>query len=160
MLEQDKICKASYFVCKGCMRMYFIDRKGTEQTTQFALENWWISDYNSLENKSPANFYIQTIEASEVIILDKDKQEELLLRVPKLEKYFRLIFLRAYAASQYRIKLNHEFSREEQYHHFNSLYPDFIQRIPQYMLASYLGFTPEFLSKIRGKKAKSFLKPG
>lgn len=154
VLSQGKICRSSYFILKGCLRLYFFNDKGAEQTTQFAIENWWISDYNSLENKVPSEFQIQAVEASEVIAFDKEIQDSLFELVPKLERYFRLILQRAYAASQVRTKINYTMSREAQYHLFSTAFPEFVQRVPQYMLASYLGFTPEFLSKIRARKVK------
>ena len=85
------------------------------------------------------------------MILHRYSQEELLQQFPKMERYFRFIYQRAYAASQRRIKFLYEFTREELYHHFNDHYPEFVQRIPQYLIASYLGFTPEYLSEIRSK---------
>lgn len=154
LLTEGKTCSANYFVVRGCLRMYFFDDKGVEQTTQFAIENWWISDHTSLENRVPSGFQIQAVEASEVIALERNIQEELFERVPKLERYFRLILQRAYSAVQIRTKILHTLSREEQYHQFNAAFPEFVQRVPQYMLASYLGFTPEFLSKIRARKPK------
>lgn len=154
ILTEGKICSANYFVVKGCLRMYFFDDKGAEQTTQFAIENWWISDYTSLENRIPSGFQIQAVEASEVIAFEKNSEKELFDKVPKLERYFRLILQRAYSAVQTRTKFLHTLSREAQYHQFNDAFPEFVQRVPQYMLASYLGFTPEFLSKIRARKGK------
>lgn len=91
--------------------------------------------------------------SAEVIAWNKEVQEELILAIPQLERYFRVILQRAYAATQRRIEYMYSFTDEERYRHFSDLYPDFLQRVPQYMLASYLGFTPQFLSKIRAKKA-------
>jgi hypothetical protein len=84
--------------------------------------------------------------------LSLQSQEHLFTLFPQIEKYFRLIYQRAYAASQLRMKYQYDLSREELYHHFNNQFPEFIQRIPQYLLASFLGFTPEYLSEIRRKK--------
>jgi CRP/FNR family transcriptional regulator, anaerobic regulatory protein len=154
VLEEGKICSENYFVGKGCLRMYFIDDKGTEHTTHFALENWWLSDYTSLETGQPSGFYIQAVEASEVFVLKKEQEERLFETLPQLERYFRIIHRRAHAAWQYNIRYRYTYSREEQYHHFNGLFPEFVQRVPQYMLASYLGFTPEYLSEIRKKVKK------
>ncbi|MBW8683809.1 Crp/Fnr family transcriptional regulator [Chitinophaga rhizophila] len=152
LLRQDMICNANYFILKGCFRRYYIDEKGTEQTIQFAIDNWWITDYDSMEKRSPSSYFIQAVETGEVAILDKRIQEELFQKVPVMERYFRLVLQRSYAAAIQRIRYIYEFSGEERYNHFSSLFPEFLQRIPQYMLASYLGFTPEFLSKIRAKK--------
>ena len=133
--------------------MYFIQANGVEQIIQFAIENWWITDYQSLDWQVPSRFYIQAIEPSEVAILDYRITADLCNRIPKLDRYFRLIVQRAYAASQQNLLFIYTFSGEERYHHFNEAFPEFIQRVPQYMVASYLGFTPEFVSKIKSRPA-------
>lgn len=152
LLEEGQICKASYFIEKGCSRMFFVSDKGDEQTVNFALENWWISDYSSLLSQTSSAFYIQAIEQSDIVVLTHQAQEALSSKIPQLERYFRIILQRAYGASQVRIKHIHNLSREEMYRYFQGLFPDFVNRVPQYMLASYLGFTPEYLSEIRKKK--------
>lgn len=150
--EAGATCRENYFVVKGCLRLYFIDIKGAEQTTQFAIENWWISDLTSFLFQKPSDFYIQAAEATDVIVIEHRHYDEMFEKLPKLEKYFRLIFQKQHQASQIRIKYLYSQTAEERYFNFNKLFPDFVQRVPQYMLASYLGFTPEFLSKIRAKK--------
>ena len=150
--EAGATCRANYFVVKGCLRLYFIDIKGAEQTTQFAIENWWISDLTSFLFQQPSDFYIQAAEATEVIIIERRHYDEIFEKLPRLEKYFRLIFQKLHQASQIRIKYLYSQTAEERYTNFSTLFPAFVQRIPQYMLASYLGFTPEFLSKIRARK--------
>jgi len=152
LLTEGKICKSNYFVSKGCLRLFFVNEKGIEQTIQFALENWWIADYTSFSSQKPSGFYIQAVEKSEVLALDFVSQEEMLNRFPQMERYFRLVHQRAHAAAQFRIKFLYSLSKEEFYNHFNKLYPEFVQRIPQYLLASFLGLTPEYLSEIRGRK--------
>jgi len=152
LLVEGKISKCNYFVNKGCLRLFFINEKGIEQTIQFALENWWLSDYASFSSQKPSEFYIQTVEKSEILALDFMLQEEMLARFPQMERYFRCVHQRAHAASQFRIKTLYTMSREELYHMFNEKYPEFVQRIPQYLLASFLGFTPEYLSEIRAKR--------
>jgi CRP-like cAMP-binding protein len=152
LLEPNHVCRELYFVSKGCLRSYFLNKKLNEQITQFAIENWWMSDYYSLENEKPSSYYIQAVENSEIISIHKNKLEELFKKTPRLERYFRIVQQRAFTAAQKRIEYIYAFSDEERYRHFSSLYPTFIQRIPQYMLASYLGFTPQFMSKIRAKK--------
>ena len=152
LLTEGKICTSNYFVISGCLRLFFINDKGVEQTVQFALENWWLADYTSFSAQKPSQHFIQTVEKSEVLALDYLSQEKLLKEFPYMERYFRLIHQRAHAAYQLRIKYLYSVSREELYHQFNELYPEFVQRIPQYLLASYLGFTPEYLSEIRKKR--------
>ncbi|MDR3679856.1 MAG: Crp/Fnr family transcriptional regulator [Flavipsychrobacter sp.] len=152
ILVAGAICTANYFVLNGCFRMYFIKESGQEQIVQFGLNNWWISDLTSLESGKPSGFYIQAIEDANVAVLTKQNQELLFSSMPKAERYFRLVMQKAYAASLMRLQYLFDLSAEERYHHFNTAYPEFVQRVPQYMLASYLGFTPEVLSKIRAKK--------
>lgn len=152
LLKEGKTCNTNYFIVKGCMRLYYINDKGVEQIVQFGIDNWWLTDYISYLSHKPSQFYIQTVEATTLICWHRDKEEELYLKIPALERYFRLILQRSVAASQQRLKYLYDFTGEERYHHFNNSFPEFVQRIPQYMLASYLGFTPEFLSKIRAGK--------
>ncbi|HLK27518.1 MAG TPA: Crp/Fnr family transcriptional regulator [Puia sp.] len=152
LLKDGQKCNANYFILKGCMRMYYITETGTEQIVQFAIDNWWMTDYMSLDSQKPSQFNIQAAENSEVAILEKNMQEELFSKIPKMERYFRIILQKAYAASVMRMRYIFTQSGEERFHHFSSSFPEFVQRVPQYMLASYLGFTPEFLSKLRAKK--------
>jgi len=152
LLKQGEICHNYCFVLKGCLRMYLNTDKGVEQITHFGIENWWIADYMSLMQSSPSDFNIQAVEESEIACIDSQTLESVFVRIPKLERYFRIVTQRAYGASLMRIKYIYTFSGEERFRHFERSFPEFIQRVPQYMLASYLGFTPEFLSKIRSKK--------
>ncbi|RYD82304.1 MAG: Crp/Fnr family transcriptional regulator, partial [Sphingobacteriales bacterium] len=152
VLEEGQVCKQHYFVENGLLRMYYINEKGVEHTTQFALENWWITDHMSFQKRLPSGFYIQAVESSSVSAISFDDQEHLLAKHPAMEKYFRIVYQRAYAANQFRIKYIYDLSKEEMYDTFASKNPEFVQRIPQYLLASFLGFTPEYLSKIRRKR--------
>jgi CRP-like cAMP-binding protein len=151
LLYSGELCKHNYFVLKGCLRLFFIDEKGVEQTTQFAIENWWLSDYMSFQNQLPSDFNIQAVEHTELLSISYMTQEKMFQEVPKMERYFRLVYQKAAAAAQVRAKYQHTFSKEEQFINFRNRFPEFIQRIPQYLLASYLGFTPEYLSEIRKK---------
>jgi len=149
VLQEGQVCTTMYFITKGCFRQYIINDKGTEQTLQFGIESWWITDYLSYHNHTPSNFYIQAVENSEVIAIEKSVLESLLIQIPKLERYFRIVSQKTFGAAQMRIKFLFTMSAEERYHHFNNLNPEFVQRVPQYMLASYLDFSAEFMSKIR-----------
>ncbi|GAB3555580.1 Crp/Fnr family transcriptional regulator [Spirosoma fluminis] len=153
LLTEGTICRSNYFVVQGCLRMFFVNEKGVEQTVQFALERWWLADYTSFSAQSPSGFYIQAVEPSEILSLTHSAQEELLQAYPQLERYFRLVHQRAHAAAQFRIRILYGYSREALYHQFVRRYPEFVQRIPQYLLASFLGFTPEYLSELRGRSA-------
>jgi len=151
LLTEGKVCKHHYFVLSGCLRKFFVNEKGIEQTTEFAIEKWWMTDNIAYERQLPTEFNIQAVENSEVLRIDKQSQDKLLDEFPKMERYFRFIYQRAYAASQMRIKYLYDFSKEEGFHHFNKHHPEFVQRIPQHLIASFLGFTPEYLSEIRKK---------
>jgi CRP/FNR family transcriptional regulator, anaerobic regulatory protein len=154
LLKEGQVCTANYFIAKGCLRMYSVAETNNEQIVQFGIDNWWLTNYMSLDRQQPSLFYIQAIEPTQVIVLNSKIQDELFEKLPQLERYFRVVLQRSYAASIMRIHYMHTFSGEERYHHFSNLFPEFVQRIPQYMLASYLGFTPEFLSKIRGRSSR------
>lgn len=152
LLSEGEVCKYNYFVISGCLRKFFIDEKGVEQTTEFAIENWWITDNIAYEHRKVSAFSIQAVENSQVLMIDYASQEKMLTHFPQMERYFRFVYQRAYAASQMRIKYLYSLSKEEFYRHFINSHPEFAQRVPQYLLASYLGFTPEYLSEIRNKR--------
>lgn len=152
LLKEGQVCTAQYFVVKGCFRMYYVNDKGAEHITQFGIDNWWICDYKSYDSAQGSQYYIQAVTEVEVIVWDKVKGEKLLEQIPALERYFRILLQRNAASAQQRIKYLFEFSGAELYHHFNNTHPDFVQKVPQYMLASYLGISAEFLSKIRAGK--------
>lgn len=151
LILSGEICRSIYFVQKGCLRKFFINEKGVEQTTEFAIESWWMTDTFAYERQEKSSFTIQAVEPSVVLMIDLQAQEELLKKHPVMERYFRMVYQRAYAAAERRIRYLYEMSREELYIHFSTQYPWFIQRIPQYLIASFLGFTPEYLSEIRAK---------
>lgn len=152
LLEAGEVCYENYFIVKGCFRLYLITAKGVEQVIQFGIENWWITEYVSLKSNKPSGFYLQATEASEVVVLKREREEELFSKIPQLEKYFRLVLEKAYSAQLNRIHYIFNLTGEEQYKMMCKNYPEFVQRIPQYMLASFLGITPEFLSMLRAKR--------
>ncbi len=151
ILTEGQICKANYFVLDGILRKFFINEKGVQQTTEFAIENWWMTETFSYINQTATEFYIQAVHPTQLLVIRQQAYDELLEKHPALEKYFRMVYQKAYAAAQMRIKFLYEYSREELYLHFLKDQPVFLQRVPQYLVASYLGFTPEYLSEIRKK---------
>jgi len=151
LLREGEICSNNYFVEKGCLRMFFNNDKMVEQTTQFAIEDWWLSDYFSFARQSPSEYAIQAVEKSVIVAIDYQLQDKLFSEVPQMERYFRIMMQRALSASQLRVKMIYQLSKEEMYRHFNRSYPQFFQRVPQYMIASYLGLTPEYMSELRKK---------
>lgn len=152
LLSSGQVCRSLYFVEKGCLRMYFLNLKTAEQITQFALEGWWLTDFFSFMDNKPSAYSIQTIETSKIVSIDLQLYDELLKELPQLERYFRIIMQKNLAASQLRTKCLYEMSKEELYNHFCTSFPEFMQRVPQYMIASYLGLTPEYVSALRKKK--------
>ena len=154
LLKQGQICGGNFFVLSGCFRMFTITANGAEQILQFGISGWWISDYHSFENNLPSEYYIQAVEDSEIAIITKSVYEDLFNKIPLLDKYFRIMMQRAYVASLKKIELLLCTSAEDRFTQFTNDFPDFVQRIPQYMLASFLGFTPEFLSMLRAKLSK------
>lgn len=154
LILEGQTCRQYFFVVKGCLRLFFLDQNGVEQTIQFALENWWMTDLDAFKAGKKSAYTVQAIEASEVLAIDYRNYEKLLAEYPVMEKYFRKMYERAYAASLFRIKYISRLSKSEFYKMFITLYPAFVQRIPQKILASFLGFTPEYLSELRKKPVR------
>lgn len=152
LVQEGQVCRSLYFVEKGCLRMFFVDAKSVERITQFALDSWWIADYFSFMDNQPSDYSIQAIEKSEILAIDRQVMDDLLRELPQMERYFRIVMQKAVAASQLRIKYMFEMTKEEFYLHFVNSFPEFAQRVPQYMIASYLGLTPEYVSELRKKK--------
>jgi len=155
LLQQDQYCQHQYFILQGCFRCFYINPKGMEQIINFAVENWWLADFDSLLNKRASRLNIQALEEAVVLKITREKLELILLDHPSLERYFRIIYEKIRIADQRRMQFMFDLSGEELYDVFYEANSDFVQRVPQYMLASYLGLTPQFLSKIRGRKRKN-----
>jgi len=149
--EAGEVSRYQNFVTNGCMRSYYIDENGFEHNVQFAIEDWWIGDMASFLTKKPASLYIEALEDSEVMQLDSPTMEELYIKIPKLERFFRILLQNAFIAFEQRIISVISRTAEERYLEFINKYPQLEQRLPQIHIASYLGITPEFLSKIRKK---------
>lgn len=155
LLEPGQICKSQYFILEGCFRTYYIDQKGNEQIMHFAIEHWWMTDYDSLNNQQPSEMYIQALEPSVVLEVDLETLNGLFDLYPKIDRLFRIIAEKTFIAAQRRLQHMLSLRREEMLDTFQEGSFSFSDRVPQYMIASYLGFTPEFLSMIRAKKRKS-----
>ncbi|GGH31297.1 Crp/Fnr family transcriptional regulator [Dyadobacter endophyticus] len=151
LLEEGQRCHEKFFIVKGCVHLLYLRQNGVEQTIDFALENWWTTDFMAFQDGGTAQFSIRAIEATEVLAISAAQQRELLSAFPELNEYFHLVFQRAYAASQMRVRKMYDLSKEDLYRDFSKKYPAFLQRVPQYLMASFLGFTPEYLSEIRKK---------
>lgn len=148
------VAKHRYYVLKGAFRAYVVADEGQDHTITFAIEDWWITDYNSYIFQQPATMFVVALEESIILQLDFEKEQALKQQNHKFETFFRIVAERGLASQQRRIISNLTQTAEERYENFVSKYPQIVQRVPQYALASYLGMTTEFLSRIRNKKTK------
>lgn len=151
IVQQEDVCKSINFITSGCTKTFYMNAKGQEHIVSFSIEDWWTSDLGSFINKTPADFNIQCVENTKLIQFTNENMEELYEKIPKLERLFRKIVERAFISSQKRIIRNFSLSAKERYLIFKETYPKIEQRVPQYMIASYLGITKEFLSKIKSQ---------
>lgn len=149
IIQPNTICLHQSYVLKGAFRSYFVNDKGIEHTIQFAIEDWFISDFSSYINQKLASLYIEALEDSIIQQIAYQDVEDLCNKNQKFERFFRLVAQKSFAFSQHRVLSNIGKSAEERYLEFFNLYPSIVQRVPQYALASYLGMSPEFLSKTR-----------
>jgi CRP/FNR family transcriptional regulator, anaerobic regulatory protein len=146
-----EICKHSYFVNSGLLRSFNINDNIVEHVLHFACEGWWIGDMYSLLSQKPGNLFIEVMEDSEIVLLSKENQEQLYFEIPKLERFFRILTENSLVAHQERLMDNLSLSAEDRFDKFCKRYPTLIQRVPQKQIASYIGVTPEFFSKMKSK---------
>ena len=139
------------YVNSGCLMTYYTDEKGHDHVMQFSTAGWWTGDLNSLLKCVPSVYFTRALADSEVLLITKVGLDNLLDRFPKFEKFFRIIFQNSLVTHQERIILNYSATADERYQHFLEKYPTLEQFVPLKYIASYLGITPEFLSKIRRK---------
>ncbi|WP_295121387.1 Crp/Fnr family transcriptional regulator [uncultured Chitinophaga sp.] len=154
LLQEGEVCRFEAFISKGCIRSYYVDEHGAEITLQFAIENWWVSDIASFHENKPSRMFIETLEDCELLILHPDTKESLLRQAPCFERMFRLMVQRNLSRLQERLFQTIATSAEEKYLDFLQRYPTIPQRAPQHQIASFLGFSPEFLSKVRTRLSK------
>lgn len=152
--REGEVAKLGAFVCKGFLRSYVIDNKGKEHIIQFAPENWWISDKIGMSKDAPATYFIDAIEDSELLTTDMQGHITMLQKIPGYTESFQKGMQKRTAAKDIRIVHSLTSTAEERYNDFLATYPTIARRVPQHMLASYLGITPETLSRIRKLKAK------
>ena len=153
IVQHGDICKYTNFILSGCTKNFFLDDNGQEHIIMFAIENWWTSDIGSFITQTASDFNVQCIENTEVIQFSNQNQDEIFKNIPKIETLFRKLLEKALVSSQKRILNNFSLSAKERYLFFKKQYPTIEQRVPQYMVASYLGITKEFLSKIKSQIA-------
>lgn len=154
LLLEGEVCSHYYFILSGLVRSYLIDDKAQEKIVRFGIENWWITEHTSFYETSPSRYYIQALEPTQVLTLSKRHLEQLFDSVPKLERVFRIILEKLLTALIKKHEIYEKMSSREHYEEFLRNLPEFSTRIPQYMLASYLDITPEYLSSLR-KSIKS-----
>lgn len=148
-LQEGDVCNRSIFIEKGSLYSYTIDDKGTQHVIQFAFEGWWIGDLYSFLTGEPSKMNIETLEDSDVLTIERQDHFKLLSEVPKYETYYRILFQDAYVALQRRVSITIGLSAEEKYQRLLNQYQSFINRVPLHLIASYLGVSPETLSRIR-----------
>jgi CRP-like cAMP-binding protein len=152
IVQPSFITKYRHYVLKGGFRAYVVADEGQEHTINFAIDDWWITDYNSYIFQQPATMFVVTLEDSTILQIDYETEQELKKQNHKFETFFREIAERGLAFQQRRIISNLIHTAEERYENYVSKYPQIVQRVPQYALASFLGMTTEFLSRIRNKR--------
>lgn len=153
LLQEGDVCRYTTFVEKGMLRTFTVDEKGNEPILQFSMEGWWIADLYSFLTEEPSLYNIEALEDCELLLITKENWEILLAKVPAFERYFRLLIQNNLIATQQRLMSSLSQSAEEKYTKLINNFPGCIQRVPQHMIASYLGITPETLSRIRGQMA-------
>ncbi|MFH6994387.1 Crp/Fnr family transcriptional regulator [Flavobacterium sp. FlaQc-48] len=154
ILKEGEICRTINFVQSGTLRAFYRDPQGKESTIMFAISDWWITDMACFINQQPAMLNIETIEESSIFHLHKQDLDDLYLKIPKFERFFRIIMQNAYIREQLRVIQNLSLSAEQRYYIFLEKYPQVAKQVTQKQIASYLGITPEFLSMIRAHKNK------
>jgi len=154
IVQQGAVCKHTNFIISGCTKNFYVDQQGQEHIVTFAIENWWSADLSSFITQTPSDFNVKCIEATEVIQFTYQNQDEIFQNIPKMETLFRKLLEKALVSSQKRIVNNFSLSAKDQYLYFKKQFSTIEQRVPQYMVASYLGITKEFLSKIKTELAK------
>jgi CRP-like cAMP-binding protein len=154
LLQEGDVWRYNAFVAQGVVRTYTIDDKGNEHIISFAMENWWTGDRESLLTGKPSRYNIDVIEDAVVLLIPREKFTELTKNIQPLNELVTAVVERSFAASQQRININISGDAIEKYQYFLNRYPQLALRVPQHMIASYLGITPETLSRIRKNNAK------
>ena len=152
IVQPDLVCKYRSYIYRGAMRAYLVDNDGREHTIALGIDDWWIADYSSYIFQQPATLFVEAVEATTLVQIDYDAEQLLLETVPKFERFFRIVTQRGYAALQERLLSNISKSAEERYEDFLRKQPTLAAKVPQYALASYLGMSTEYLSKLRNKR--------
>lgn len=154
LLRENELSQNTFFVEKGLLRQFSIDKKGREHTLHFAPENWFVTDRESAYFNQPSKYYIQALEESEVILIDENLIHDLSCRIPSFSEFNNRLLHNHIRHLENRINLLLSAPAQERYLNFIAMYPDILLRVPQVMVSSYLGITPESLSRVRKTLAK------
>lgn len=154
LLKAGEVCTHSFFVTKGILRSYTIDENGVEHVMSFACPGWWIADMYSYLSQRPGQLYIEVNEDADVVLLSKENQEQLYNAIPKTERFFRILIENSLVANQQRLIDNLSFTAEARYDKFTKKYKELVNCLPQKQIASYIGVTPEFFSKMKARLLK------
>ena len=157
LLQEGSVCRYNYFVNRGCLRTFIVDNKELEHNVQFSVEDWWTGDMYSFLTQKPGRFNILAMEDSELLCIDHPSMEELYKKVPKFERFFRHLLQNAFIALQERVLSGMSEAAEERYMNFRRKFAFMDKRIPQNQVASFLGITPESLSRVRRQLTKKKL---
>lgn len=149
LLKQNKYADHEIFVCSGCFHIFTIDENGDDSTLYFAIKNWWLADIDSFINRTPSTFNIQALENSEVLIINRANKTKAFAEIPKTEKLFRIMCQNLLVVYQKRIIQQNSISAEERYRYFIKRYNEIAAIIPDKLIASYIGVSPEYISRIR-----------
>src|SRR5690606_21692908 len=152
LVQPDFVARHRYYIIDGALRSFIVDDNGQETTIALAIDDWWITDYNSYIYQQPATLFVEAVSNATVLQLSYENEQQLKTSNPKFETFFRIIAARGLAAQQRRIITNLTQNAEQRYESFVQKYPKFVNSIPQYIIASFLGMSTEFLSKIRNNK--------
>jgi len=154
LLNAGEVCKHSYFVNSGILRSFNINDNIVEHVLAFACTGWWMSDMYSYFSQKPGQLFIEVLEDAEVVSLSKENQEQLFLEIPKLERFFRILIENSLVANQQRLMDNLSLPAEERFEKFCSKYRALVYKVPQKQIASFIGVTPEFFSKMKARLLK------
>ncbi|MBN8705369.1 MAG: Crp/Fnr family transcriptional regulator [Bacteroidetes bacterium] len=152
--QEGEHCKYVYFLVKGSAYSYIVNDHGDKHAIQFALEGYWITDQYSFFSNRPGMYSIETLEPTEALVVNKENFEKICQSSHMFEHFFRILIQNAFVALQYRLARTNSTDAEHRYLEFSQLHPEFVQRIPQYLIATYLGIKPQSLSRIRKELAE------